>query len=140
MLRFTNYYGACLVGHAVRQQHGVPSVDGHAVAGHGFVDLLDNFGARRLDAQHRPRLHDVVGLRLLAVHPCHTHHRLHVMATGVCLLAWLRCHILHQHETHLGALYVATAAIGRCRACKAFRRPECKIVRSDLSLSLQTLC
>ena len=33
--RWVRYLG----GHAVSQQHGVPGINGHAVGGHGLVDL-----------------------------------------------------------------------------------------------------
>ena len=43
--------GVHLVGHEVGQQHDVAPVDAHAVVRHGVLDLVDDGGAGRLDAQ-----------------------------------------------------------------------------------------
>lgn len=42
---------AHLVGHEVGQQHHVAPVDAHSVVHHGVLDLVDDGGASRLDAQ-----------------------------------------------------------------------------------------
>ena len=67
-----------LVRHHVRQEHGVTSVDRHAVRFHRVVDLLYDAGPRRLDAQSALSLHDVVGGGVRALDSLDAHHRLQV--------------------------------------------------------------